>query len=333
MSHPAAKKYINTEKISLCRSFWGQTLKERGYSIYGLNPCRFGASCKEAHSWEELRCKKHIRDWYTTMDKSSIDLLALRTNIISIVEQSRDSIKDKKYSSVVHSLHKMSLPELLQFTYDIICFHRKIAKNLPSKRTQGSIVPDIGEGGYRYKEDVPKFELENEDIFWSLERSLHPCSTHMTMFQNKDKVHQASAICCGDVNCKFGEHDISKIACVEDMMTGKCSCLTIQQILDRKKQIELELLDLKKQIENSVDSEGFQIKITTRVRTEISQKIKALQEAFGRLPVRSIHYTEQGMVPFNTRFEEQQKTVQKEIDISKLEISTTIRKVKKPILD
>jgi hypothetical protein len=330
MSYHQGKNYnnTNTEVISVCRSFYGNELKARGYKIHGLYQCRFGATCKEAHKWEQIRMKKHIREWYSTTDKSTIDLLALEQNIISVINQSKDSIKNSKFSGVVHMINRMAFVELLQFCYDLICYHRKIAKELPSKRSQGSEVPGIGEGGYRYKEEVPQFYLENEDLFWALERSLHTCKSHMTMMSNKDMSFQATAICCGDINCKFGEHDITKVACVEDIISGSCTCLTSQQIMDETKRIESELLVYKKQIEESLDAEGFQIKISKKIRDEISQKIIALQRAYSSIPIRKIHYTEQGMIPLAKR-KETIKAETKEVDISKLEITTPVAKIVK----
>lgn len=331
MSNHYDKKHINTntEIISVCRSFLGNELKARHYKIQGLYQCRYGSTCKEAHRWDQLRMKKHIRDWYSKTDKSDVDLLALHDNIIEVITLNSDSIKNPKYKSAVPTIQRISFVELLSFTYDLICYHRKIKKVLPSRRTQGSEVPDIGEGGYRYKEDVPQFELKDEDLFWSLERSLHPCETHMRMMANKDITYQATELCCGDINCKFGEHDASKVACTEDMIKGTCTCLTTQQILDEKTRIGTELRSAEKQIEDSIDSDGFQIKISKKVREEISWKTSELKRAFSLLAVRKIHYTEQGMIPLLKRIADRDATKVTEIDITRIEITTPVKKVLK----
>ena len=234
MAYSKSNKTNNTsEIISMCRSFLGNELKDRGFRIHGLYVCRFGASCKEAHSWGQLRTKKHIREWNTMSDKSSIDLFVIRQNIIDVITQAKDSIKNVKFSGLIHMIHRMELVELFQFTYDLLCHQRRIAKELPSRKAQGSEVPSIGVDGYKYKEDVNQLYLENEDIFWALQRTLHPCAAYTRMFTNKEISHPATAICCGEDNCKFGEHDKTKVACLPDMMTGTCDCVKHSQDLGR----------------------------------------------------------------------------------------------------
>jgi len=320
------------EKNTLCRSFLGFNLRDKGYKINGLFMCRYGALCKEAHKWEDIVLKDHIRIWETKMDKSHISLYKLYRNIIDTITQSRDGIKNPKYAHQVHKLESMNLVEVLQFCYEIICFHRKIAKNLPSRKMfKGSETPDIGEGGYRYKEDVPQFYLDDEDIFWSLERTLHECPMHKNILMNPHSPHAIATICTGDVNCKLGEHNPTKIACCDDLLYGKCKCLSNEKITDEKKRIETELLQMKEQL-NVVDSDGFQVKISKKMHQEISEKIIKLQQDFIKIPIRKIHYTEQGIVPMSVHMESIRVEKVKEVDISKLEI-TPMKKLTKKSYD
>ena len=332
MSKTYEHKTINSkpsEIYTVCRSFLGNSLKERGFKITGLYMCRYGASCKEAHQWNQLKLKKYINDWDTMLDKSSINLYTIYRNIIDTITQSRDNIKNSKYASQISKLESMNFVELLQFCYDLICYHRRIAKDLPSRKMKGSVVPDLGEGGYRYKEEVPQFYLENEDTFWALERTLHSCSMYENMMTHRDCVYATSHICTGDINCKLGEHNPSKIACNDDILYGKCSCISSSKIIEEKKYIESELLELKKQLESSVDSDGFQVKLSKKVHTEITTKIAQLQELYMKIPSRKIHYTEQGMKPMSVHLAAVAVVKAKEVDISKLEITAVKKLVKK----
>ena len=329
-------KTINSkspEINTVCRSFLGTSLKERGFKITGLYMCRYGASCKEAHQWSQLTLKKYINDWNTMLDKSSINLYTIYRNIIDTITQSRDNIKNLKYTSQVSKLESMNFIELLQFCYDLICYHRRIAKELPSKRMKGSVVPDLGEGGYRYKEDVPQFYLENEDIFWALERTLHPCPIYDKMIKNRDCVYATTHICPGDINCKLGEHNVSKEACNDDLLYGKCSCVSSSEIIEKKKYIEGELLELKKKLESSVDSDGFTVKLSKKVHGEITSKITELEQVYIKIPSRKIHYTEQKMKPMSDHLKAIAVVKVKEVDITKLEITTIVKKLIKKSYD
>ena len=334
MASTKSSKTNNTsdkKKISMCRSFLGNELKSRGFRVHGLYVCRFGSSCKEAHSWSELQMMPHIREWNTMLDKSSIDLLSIRKNIIDVITQSRDSIKNSKFASMIHTIHRIELVELFQYMYDLICHQRRIAKELPSRKTQGSEAPGIGVDGYKYKEDVPLLYLENEDIFWALQRTLHPCAAYLRMISNKDVSHPATAICCGEDNCKHGEHDKTRIACVKDMITGSCDCSKHAQDIER---LESEISELNKQLEDSVDSDGFQVKLSKKVRDEILQKISLLKKEQSMIPEpRVLHYSKQGMIPYSQRVAENELRVKEkaEVDLAKLELVAPAKKIVKKV--
>ena len=327
------KSKSKSEIYTVCRSFLGTSLKERGFKITGLYMCRYGDECNEAHGWGQLKLKKYISDWDTMLDKSSINLYTIYRNIIDTIIQSRDGIKNSKYTSQVSKLESMNFIKLLQFCYDLICYHRRIAKELPSRRMKGSVVPDLGEGGYRYKEEVPQFYLENEDTFWALERTLHSCSMYENMIKNKECVYATTHICTGDINCKLGEHNILKEACNDDLLYGTCSCVSSSKIIEDKKHIESELLKLKKQLELSVDTDGFKVKLSKKVYGEITSKITELQHVYMKIPSRKIHYTEQGMKPMSVHLEVIAAAKVKEVNIEKLEITTTVKKLVKKSYD
>jgi len=232
---------------------------------------------------------------------------------------------------MIHTIHRIELVELFQYMYDLICHQRRIAKELPSRKTQGSEAPGIGVDGYKYKEDVPLLYLENEDIFWALQRTLHPCAAYLRMISNKDVSHPATAICCGEDNCKHGEHDKTRIACVKDMITGSCDCSKHAQDIER---LESEISELNKQLEDSVDSDGFQVKLSKKVRDEILQKISLLKKEQSMIPEpRVLHYSKQGMIPYSQRVAENELRVKEiaEVDLAKLELVAPAKKIVKKV--
>lgn len=331
MSASGSYKTINSKSsfYTMCRSKEALNLRDGGIKIVGHFMCRYGSDCKEAHDRGQVSLKPHIHSWDKMLDKSSINIYTIYRNIIDTITQSRDSIKNSLYASKVGKLESMNFIELTQFWYDLACYHRRIANELPSKKMKSSVVPDLGEGGYRYKEDVPQFALPNEDIIWSIQRTFHPCPIYDKMMKHPQEVYGISFICTGNINCKLGEHNPSKEACTDDLLYGKCSCISPDTIIEQKKHIESKLLELKKQLESSVDSDGFKVKLSKKVHIEITTKIAELEQVYRKIPIRKIHYTEQKMIPMSVHLEAVIAVKAKEVDISKPELQTVKKLGKK----
>ena len=356
--------YKPTEITSWCRYIRAQQLRSPeggGYNIVGIKMCRDGErNCHNAHHAKQFTIPSHIRAW-DEMDKTNVDLLEIRNNILDVISMGKDYIVNPKYSSLVHNVNKMNFVELLAFWYDLACHHRKLAKSkdIPSKRSyKGSVKPDLVHG-YHFIEDIPKFNLMNEDIVWALERSCHTCEVHENTINNHDKQHTFFSICCGDDHtCKTGEHDINKVACTESLMTGKCSCLTMEEIETEKirinsilyghdttfetekLRIETMLSSYNKPEETSANSDGWsQVKLSKVQKMEQDKALNSLRKELDKLYiakdqsqsklrqelrglVRKIHYSDKGLISLAQRISDAEaaKVVAKVVDVTKIEI-------------
>ena len=320
----------STEIISWCRYVKATELNQQGCRIGGIRMCQYGEkNCRGAHRIQQLSIPQYITDW-NTIDKSTINILSIRDNIIETIMREKDTVVDSKYSSKIHTITKMNFADLMIFWYDITCFHRKIAKDLPYKRGfKGSVQPDIVHG-YRYREDVPQFKLNDEDIVWALERTLHCCTAHRATM-DRSTVHPFFSICCGGTNtCKFGEHDQGEVACIESLVTGSCDCLSIEQIETEDLRIRSLITSYDMQLTDSVDTDGFQVKLSKKVRDSIVMEIQKLKSILPTL-VRRRHYYEEGLVSLAQRIveAEEAKKVAKVVDVEKIEVKSVVKVVKK----
>ena len=227
-------------------------------------------------------------------------------------------VKNPRYTAVIRNekYKTFTFKQLTNFWFDITCYHRGIAKDLPHSKEFNKTNESIE--GFQTKDYVPMFFLEDEDDVWPLERTLHLCSHYIYMLSNKDKPLTPDKICCGDMNCKYGEDDINKVACEKDYMNGVCDCLKPDQIISEKKRIIDEIQVIEKELVSLVDSDGFAIKLGKKIIEEKKDKINNLKKEYSKL-YRMIHYTEQGMIPFNVHLERATKI--KEAEKQKLEES------------
>lgn len=322
-----------TEKTSWCRSVRCNDLRvNHKLTIPGIKACPFGEKeCRGAHAKKDISVPKHMRDWEKMADKSSICLLTIRDDVINAITQAKDNVVNPKYASEIHTIGKMDFVQLLRFWYDISCYHGRIVKELPSRGGyKGSVQPELNQG-YRFKQDVPRFNVKNEDTVWALERTLHGCDSYINMMANKHIPHQFMSVCCGEEHsCKFGEHNLVNIACIDDLLNGSCSCMTKETITMEKTRIQTEIASLKTQLTDSVDAEGFKVKLNPKVRAAIVAKITSLDQEESGL-FRRLHYSDQGMVSLAQRIKtnEESKIEMKIIDVATIEIVTPVKKIVK----
>jgi len=316
MANKEVKPYNNSkseEIIAWCPSYLPLHLNSaHGIRVTNVPNCRYGGECFNAHAKEQIKTKTNISHWNRS-DKSDVNLYKMQSNVKSVLLTARDTIYNPKYASKISEikLDSMSFPELLAFWYDIACNQRRVAKKLPSRRHwKSSIQPPIVEG-YRFQEDVPQCFLENEGDVWALERTLHFCPKYKHLINNKTIVHDSFNLCYGDCNCKHGVHEKENEACIPNMITGVCDCPTQAEldfasiIIEEENQtINTSIESLKKQLNSSVDEEGFTIKLSAKVRTKLAEDIKNLESQIkdSKL-VRKMHYTEQGIIPLSRQIE------------------------------
>lgn len=341
MSTPKSATYKNSI-VSWCPAYLSLHLQKEGLRIINAPSCRNGCNCYNAHLASQIKLKPNIHAWNRS-DKSDVNLYTIMELVKAKLTLAREVIRNQKFLTKIQSLPSISFPELLAFWYEVACFHRRISKELPSKKFhKSSILPEFKEG-FRFKEDIYAAECYLDDIeddVWALERTLHSCSKHLYVLENKDKIINAYDLCPGDMNCKFGVHEKENEACIEDMITGTCKCITSEEIkqlivdnIKYNNTIEKEISSLKIQLNSSVDSEGYEIKLSKKVRLECENKIKELSSQFKSINfVRKTHYTEQKMVCLNKLIEiNRLKTVT--VDLCNTRVTKTIALPSKPIID
>ncbi len=268
-------KQDNTNiKITWCRSHYGKYLIDNKYSIRDVHPCRYGEECRGAHTISELREKDNIVKW-RKMNKNHINILKIKHNIISVIISSQEQVKNMKFRCDIKNINDLDFPNLLKFWYDITSYHRKISKQLPPKKYLNNYNKDEIDG-FTFKEEVPQFHLKNEDYVWAIERTFHFCPKYKYLTNNKNKSQSIRHICCGGINCKNGIHDIKHLACIEDLMTGKCSCLSEKEYENVIEQNEKQIVLYQNQLDGKTDKQGFYKKLVERKENKCMQKFQNL---------------------------------------------------------
>jgi len=256
---------------------------------YNIRHCTYCNNCRGAHSLEEIRTYPYIYYW-NNLDKSKYNFVNMFINIISVINRDKSKINSfSSFNEKISKINTMNFIEVLQLWYDLSCHYRKIAKELPKKQYWKSPIPHVTKSsGYVFADDVPGFYLDDktlEDNAWAFVRMTRFCNTYLT-FNNKIKKQENVTIweiCLGEINCKEGVHNINESICIENFLTGKCSCNT-------KEEFDSIKLNLQEEINNSTNTKEYE---------HINKKKSELNDM-----QRKIHYTECGMKPWNIQFEE-----------------------------
>jgi len=285
-----------SNKTIWCRSYYGMELNKQGYKISDIYPCKFGETCRGAHTSDEVIEKQCIKKW-KKCDKSHIDILDLMEKVITILEKNKELVQNTKYRCKLLTINKMRIDELFIFWYDIFYYHHRIAKELPSKKawTNHKSKPQPIEG-YNFKDDVPSFYIENDDL-WSIERMLHLCDK----FKSLDKSTKMSVknICIGDINCKEGAHNVNDLICIDNLMNGSCSCVSIDNYNSSKMKIMKEIELINNQL-NPEEEDGFIINITKKKKDELNSLLLVKNKELNSL-TRMVHLTDNGFIPLSVR--------------------------------
>ncbi len=287
-----------------CRSYYGMDLNKKGYKITEIYPCKFGEKCHGAHTADEIIEKAKIKKWKKA-DKSNINVLEFMESVIDILEKNREMIQNTKYRSKIPNIHKMRIDELLMFWYEVFYYHHNISKKLPTKKawtdTKSKPLPIEG---FHYKDDVPNFYIDNEDI-WDLERMLHMCPKYIAL--DKEVRMSVKNICVGDINCKEGVHDINDLICIDNLITGSCSCISSEEFENNKTKITEEINKINSLLVPVEDNDGFTVAITQKKKSELNELLVIKKKELNNYK-RMVHMTEKGMVPLNVQIEIKKQT-------------------------
>jgi hypothetical protein len=293
--------YDNDENIKSiwCRSYYGMNLNKQGYKITEIYPCKFGSKCRGAHTCDDIIEKNSIKKW-KQCDKSHINILELMEQVIEILEKNKEMIQNTKYRVKILNINKMKIDELFAFWYEVFYYHHRISKELPTKKawTNTKSKPAPIEG-YNYKDDVPNFYIENDDL-WSIERMMHMCPKFISLDRNIRV--SVKNICIGDINCKEGVHDNNDLMCMDNLITGTCNCVSADIYEQNKKKIIDEINSINNQLNPGDDEEGFTINISKKKKDELSSLLLIKKKELSEMK-RMVHITEKGVIPLNIRIE------------------------------
>ncbi len=324
-------------KTSLCRFEYARSL--------GLHvvECKHGSECYNVHDISEIKIKSHIKEW-TEVKKNDINILQIKEIVINTLETGKTMINNPKFCSKIHNIKELEFDEILNLWYEIACHYRKMSNEMKDSK-DSTIIRE----GFQSWDLVPRFELKDptnkwtEDMIWALERSLHMCPIYYEQITKKK--YTFDNICCGAINCKLGVHEFNDLICIDNMMEGKCECISMDEYITKKIQLEKKIddkvkeitttiNDLKQQLTPVVDDDGFETTLPKKMRENISKKITALTIELKNIPeqhelnnhFRLVHLTEQGMVPMNKRIQEQKDQIAK---MDKIEVKEVKKLVKK----
>lgn len=320
----SSKKDVQSKNAEVwCLAYYAKHLRQLGYNITGYYECRYGDECRGAHSQKEIKVKPHISKW-AKEQKDKVDLLKIMEAVMTSIKSSSDYVLNPKYRSMIMNIDKLRFDELLNFWFDITCYHRRIAKSdkINYKKFSRSNTP-VPVEGFQFKDDIPLFKLdpEIEDDVWALQRTLRLCKKNENTFPHVPI--SVKEICCGDINCKEGVHSLEHLVCVDNMIDGKCKCLTIEENEAKKKSYIAEgqvFLDI-------INKPDIDIKAKTEATIEYNKIVSKYKriETYTKL----IHLTEQGLIPLCERIKAKEATAPRTVDEVMSEVKVVRKIVKK----
>ncbi len=311
-------------KTIWCRSYYGMELNKLGYKVSDIYPCKFSEKCNGAHSKDEIIEKSHIKKWKLS-DKSHINILDLMEKVIEILEKNKEMVQNVKYRTKLLNINKMRIDELFALWYEIFYYYHRISKELPTKKAWNNPKSKpFPIEGYNYKDDVPDFYIENDDL-WAIERMMHLCDKYKSL--DKSTRVSVKTICIGDINCKEGAHDINDLICMDDLINGSCSCESADVFNSQKTKLmdEIDNIDNQLHPKNTAD-DGFITNMTKRKKDELGQLLITKKTQLSNLK-RMFHLTDKNFIPLSVRIEN--KKITNPVQVEEIQVKKTM-KVMKP---
>lgn len=291
---------------------------------FHIRKCSYGDGCRGAHRLEDIKLLPHINRW-NRIDKKSYDFPAMQAHIKEVIAKDKVKLRDiNPFNERVAKIEESTFIEIVQLWRELACHYRKIAKEIPRKRDwKSSAAPNPHQSGYVFSDEVPGFYLDDkyEDNAWALDRITRYCGTHQE-FKRKVGAKESVIIwdlCLGESNCKEGIHHLDEMLCVDDFLTGKCTCQS-------KEDFDTYKTGLQDEIETIED------KLTQNLKPkQIEQQKAALARKKSELAnfQRKLHYTDCGMIPF----EQQVIAYNQKLADEKARAEELLAKVVKPAWD
>jgi len=214
----------------------------------------------------------------------------------------------------------MNFIALIQLWREMACYYRKIAKDIPYRRSSGN-APTAPSSGFRYSDDVPGFYLDGnlEDTAWSFERITRYCPVNNRMQENirNNQLITVWDLCLATgLNCKEGVHYDDEHICEDNFLKGSCSCPSKESLETAEAELQIKKIELTTQLtqmisnETSNDSSEWVSTKSKKPKSKQTDPVGKLKNEIAKLDEeinqvqsiqRKIHYTEQGMIPFETQ--------------------------------
>ena len=318
-----------------CRSMLCMKLKEDYIHVHNISPfketsvrmrlCTYtDGSCRGAHSIEEIRAYPHIYK-YNTANKATIPWVQLYLQIVKCIELNASKVLNEIDTTRIANISSLNFIQLSQLWRELACSYRKLAKELPLKADRVGSTVEAHSSGYTYQEDVPQFYIMDgfEDLAWAFTRLTRMCQTNQTYehaLESGSKVTIYDVCLATGLNCKEGVHKLNEFVCIDDFLTGHCTCQSKEKFEEKEaiylsRSIELStqlmaLIEAEKHASTTKDDDEWEMTIVkrgkkaivaedpkTKIRLELNRVQKRLEEV---QTSRMIHYTEDpiSMIPF-----------------------------------
>jgi hypothetical protein len=246
------------------------------------------------------------------------------------MEKDIAQLKKEDHKSLIKNLNSMNFIELIQLWREMACYYNKTARELPYKKDSGG-QENVHECGFTYRDDVPLFKIGDglEEHSWAFVRLIRFCDLNKKF---EESIKSGNLITIWDLclatglNCKGGVHKKSEIVCIDDFLTGKCSCLSVEQLETQEIELSQKLIELSNQLVSLIENKDGKKNKQKDNRVVLHQQIISLENQIKDLQSsRSIHYTELGMKPFNQQYEEYQLEIKKSEDKPKVKKNDDIK--------
>jgi len=262
-------------------------------------------NCRGAHNYQELTINSEVKKFDSTNWKD-IDFIELYKTIYLQVKSSLSNINKYSELSLTKTLPEMNFIELLNFWREFAVIMRREKKNYYDKESRAKSF------GFKTPGDIPILDLKEHDNFaWSLWRSFHCCEEHEKFLNNvssgMNKYDLQSHVCFHSLNCKNGTHHYNRQICSDDLLYGKCDCLSKKdsdnKIRNLNKELKNIIYQINKKVKYSIPKlENCDEKLRNLV-IQSRQKIVELERAH-----RKIHLTELGVKPIDEKIINFKKT-------------------------
>ncbi len=353
---------MQNKKNFWCRdTLWPSMIKSLGFNpfkeVFGarLRHCTFEKDkCRGAHSLEDITVLPNI-EMFNKIDKSKYNWIKLYQSILTVLNDDYKKLKFEEHKKLIDNIKTSNnLIEVVQVWRYLANYYRKLVKNFYDVDDDNN--PKQTE--FANIESVPEFNLpkQYDEFAWCFSRITIECYKQknvdkvLSSFQvnsNKNDTLTVWDLCLATgINCKDGIHEQKEMLCVDDFLTGTCSCADIFDMKEKElnDMMELMKLEIKKEelgFTTVVKKSKKHVKTTKEKVLELSKELETLCNN------RKIHYTESDMIPFKTQLcafidEEARKQIQidreKEKEIEKYdhglinckEITKEIKKLIKP---